>query len=302
MRLLRLAALLPAIAGCAEAGGGRAPIPFTTTIVHLVMLDRHLAVPLELNGHLVEVALDTGSMRSVLTLRAAAAVGALTIAVPGTHDGRVVTVVVAGDAGPSRGTVLFVRQVRFAGAPARAALLLGFPVLPLGDSRLVGLVGADVLRDWDLDLDVASGLLLLDHRQAGRVVPPWHDITTRLAIIPAPDAGIRVPVSVDGHELVALLDTGANFSLGAGDTPAGREFAPADRRSIVLGVGGTAAAVRVHRYRDFSMGDLSFGPVTMLVGQRLGPGVDMLIGLDLLRRARFYVAYGARQLLVEEEP
>ena len=73
--------------------------------------------------------------------------------------------------------------------------------------------------------------------------------------------------------------------------PSRGSFAPAPR-----------TAIRRHRYGDLSIGGLSFGPVEIGVAQTptAVPGADMLLGLDVLRMTRIYVAYQAGELLIDE--
>ena len=297
LRLLP-AAIPLALAGCSASGGGCLP-PCTTAIVHLAEIGRVLAIPVELNGHVVEAALDTGAMQTAFVYRTAAAVRARVFA--SRRSGQPLKVMIDGEAGKVAGRLLFVDELRFAGGRAAGAVLLGVPALPFRDPRLVGLVGGDVLRSWDLDLDVGHGLLDLDRPQDGAVVmAPWRDATTRVPIEPARDAGIRFPVSLDGHPLVALLDTGATRTLVAADTAAGREATSADKAEYARGVAGIFSAVRLHHYDDLQIGDLSVGPIDAVVGEHPPLGVDMIIGVDVLRLTRFYVAYDARAVLIDD--
>ena len=132
------------------------------------------------------------------------------------------------------------------------------------------------------------------------MVPPWRDATTRVPLEPTRDAAIRFPVSLDGHRLVALLDTGANRTLVAADTAAGREASSTDKTGVTVGVAGILSVARLHHYDDLQIGDLSVGPIDALVGEHPPLGVDMIIGADVLCLTRFYVAYGARALLIDD--
>ncbi|HEY5337796.1 MAG TPA: retroviral-like aspartic protease family protein, partial [Rhizomicrobium sp.] len=95
---------------------------------------------------------------------------------------------------------------------------LKFPVDPTRfseDPRMAGLLGADLLRHYDVDLDIANHKLNLftqDHCP-GKVIY-WP--ASAVAVVPfhiAQSGHIVLPVELDGQSVDAILDTGAGYSI-----------------------------------------------------------------------------------------
>lgn len=288
------------LAGC--AGGGTCPAPCTVAVAHLAVLDHHLAIPLEADGHVVEAALDTGAAQSVLTKDATIALDARVMHNYNDSAVMMAPVIAAGFGGATTGEFLTVGDLRLAGGHLRDASFIGLPSFRFHDPRLNGLVGGDLLQNWDLDIDAGRSVLNLDLPQQTAPVPPWHDGTTRVPLDRQDATLIRIPVVLDGHKLEAIVDTGAPRSVVSGDTAAGAEAGGSDAIGHGSGIAGITTAIRRHRFADLSIGGLSFGPVEMGVSATPDavPGADMLIGLDVLRMTRVYVAYQARELLIDE--
>ncbi len=292
-------AALAALAGCA-GGAGSCRAPCTSAVVRLGVVDRHLAVPIEAEGQLVEVMLDTGAFHTTMTEAAAATLGAKVVRDLGDPITLYSPLVLSGVGGDTNAELLTVHDLVFAGVHVRDQQLLAVPKLHFHDPHIGGLAGGDLLQNWDLDLDVGRGVLNLDLPQAGSPVPPWTGATTRVPFTRRHDTLIRVEVMLDGHRLEALVDTGAPTSLVQADTAAGREVAAGDLVGDVGGIAGRTTQVQVHHFADLSIGGLSFGPIVARVGSDVAPDVDMVIGLDVLRMARVYVAYNAGELLIDE--
>ncbi len=109
-------------------------------------------------------------------------------------------------------------------------------------------------------------------------------------------------MSLDGHELQAIVDTGAPRTYVAAGAIPGLVPAANERQGVVHGISGVRTQVRLHRFTDLSIGGLSFGPVEAEVGEgETGmDDADVVLGLDVLSFTRFYVAYQAHTLLIDE--
>ena len=77
-------------------------------------------------------------------------------------------------------------------------------------SAVGGLIGADILSRFDLDLDIRNRRLDLWHvTDCSEVTPRWSGDWASAAMQVAPSHHISVPVEVDGAKLDLLVDTGA---------------------------------------------------------------------------------------------
>ena len=287
------------LSGCA-AGSGSCQAPCTSAVVHLALVGGHLAVPMESQGKLVEVALDTGAFHTSVTEAAAAKLDARVVRDMGDPGKLDAQVSMSGVGGDTNAEILTVPDLLLAGVHIRDQQLIALPSLRFHDPRIEGLVGGDMLQNWDLDLDVGRGLLNLDLPQRNPPTPPWHGATTTVPFVAEHGTLIRIPVTLDGHPIEAEIDTGSPPNLVEAGTAAGREVAPDDRIAHARGIAGRLTDVRVHHFGDLSIGGLSFGPIDAAVGSGVVPDGDMIIGLDVLRMARIYVAYSAGVVLIDE--
>ncbi len=172
-----------------------------------------------------------------------------------------------------------------------------------------GLLGADFLAAYDIDLDFPEHKAIL-FKTAGDCARPsaalGGDLYTVPMVSPSGSADPRphVRVSIAGKTLIAVLDTGAPVSL---------LFRDAARRIGVLpsalaaglhfrarGVGsGTTAAVR-HVLAPVEVGDLTVSNLAAAIVDQAAPAdADMLLGLDFLFRVHTWLSFSSRSLILQ---
>ncbi len=168
-----------------------------------------------------------------------------------------------------------------------------------------GILGADVLSRYDLDIDLAAGTLAL-YAVAG-CTGRFIDWPTATAAIPLQrffqDQLKTAPVTVDGQPLSALVDTGATQSVLFG--PAMKRLGQASRANPAdgrgYGIGATGAqrvSVRLHRFASLRLGDTTI-PDPLLAIARTSPlNLDMILGLDVLGGRHFWLSYATSQLFL----
>lgn len=254
-----------------------------------------LTVPVGINGQWVSMLVDTGAERSLITEDTAAR-----LKLP--RDPRFMT---------RAGGVGGVTQS--ADAPIDSFVLGGvdFPIRRLPVNRLGpgipfdGLLGADILLAFDLDIDVEGGLLSLYRvRRCPVADPPWKEHAVPIPGITARRDRLMVPIEVDGVEGVALLDTGAQTSaLGAslarrlGLTEQTLAGSPA---AAIRGVGPGTMQARIHRFRHLRVGPVVGTNVALpVLPIDIGFG-DALIGQDFLRGRRVWVSFPTRRLFISQ--
>ena len=77
-----------------------------------------------------------------------------------------------------------------------------------------GLLGADILLAFDLDIDVPDGkLTLYRSRLCPNVQPPWHEPWIEITGVRARKDRLLLPFELDGVQGEALLDTGAQGNV-----------------------------------------------------------------------------------------
>jgi hypothetical protein len=194
------------------------------------------------------------------------------------------------------------------------------------DPTIAGILGPDVLRNYDVDIDFGArkfNLISQDHCD-GKVIY-WQADAVAVVPMTVMDTGhIQFEVKVDGHDVTAMLDTGADVSVmtlptaqsvfgivpGSADTPKTGTLPGKSNASIYEhtfksltfeGIGVTNAKVAL--IPDLMRGvnlqnatpDISTRIVSPTANKR---AQSMLIGMDILRHFHIYIAYKERKLYI----
>jgi len=263
----------------------RGAVPFT--VASLILVEARI------NGGRATLVLDTGAERSILGPDAAKRLG-----VTSRYDfdrslSGIGNTIRTGDA---RLQSLTVGEVAF----SDPRILVG-PIGPMGAD---GLLGADLLGEFDLDLDgPGRQLTFYDRVQCASLRPPWPGRFVTLETTRSLDRHPFFPVTIDGHELSATIDTGAQrtamsaaFAARAGVSVAALASDPV---AVTRGVGGETLRAAIHQFRTFSIGGDAFrGPVLVVPGIALPRESGIVIGLDYLLPRRMWLSYGSRRIFI----
>lgn len=206
----------------------------------------------------------------------------------------------------------------------KVTFMLGTSYLDdFGDPRAAGLLGADIFRKFDISIDYGAhtfAMLNQDHCD-GQVVY-WPE--RPLAVIPfrlVNGADIILSVTLDGHELDALLDTGAYRStleksraegrygliLGSADTPVKGTMSETDKSPYWS-----------HRFKTLSLAGLEVNnPEIDIIPDKISAKINtwstgslldqeahgikqppMLLGMNVLKHLHLYIAYKEKKLYI----
>ena len=254
-----------------------------------------LSVPARMGGVPMRLMLDTGSDAGLITPPAARAlglVGTARVRLEGADDGSSALPVV--HAGTISLGALILRDVRLPVGALPAAPVLSPPV--------VGFLGGDVLSGFDLDIDVPHdrlGLWRVRPDSLACAPPPAWQGAFRTVALQAHGDRLSLMVSLDGHRLIALLDTGARSRLVSAAVAkrlgvAARTLA-AEPGGVASGVGLSAQSYHWHRFQKLVIdGEVERRPV--LTVAPLPGRFDMLLGTDWLARREVWVSYATRQM------
>ncbi len=194
------------------------------------------------------------------------------------------------------------------------------------DPTIAGILGPDVLRNYDVDIDFGArkfNLISQDHCE-GKVIY-WQADAVAVVPMTVMDTGhIQFQVNVDGHDVTAMLDTGADVSVmtlptaqsvfgivpGSADTPKTGAL-PGKPNALTYehvfksltfeGIGVTNAKVAL--IPDLVRG-VNLQNATPEIGTRIvSPTANerpqaMLIGMDILHHFHIYIAYKERKLYI----
>ena len=258
-----------------------------------------LSVPATIAGHPVRLMIDTGSDAGLITPQAVGGLGLPSD--PNAH------VRLLGTGGTGRSTAI--AQVR---GLTIGSLALGDVLMPVGplpaapqlDPPVAGFLGGDVLSQFDLEIDIRRSTLALYRVSLPSLAcagpPAWKP---PFQAIPLAMHGVRLSLTVtlDGHRISALLDTGARSrilsraaALRIGVSP---DRLAADPGGITSGVDMREQVYSWHRFHRLTIGDEVIHSPVLTVAPLYEP-FDMLLGTDWLAQRQVWISYAGRQVFL----
>ncbi len=303
-RLLALLAL-GLLAACGEPLPTRPPEavgcavePLAEVPVSMQRNEPHVAA--EINDWPVNLVLDTGAQHTMISAGVASRIQLRR----GTAGGTMQALGGTAPSWPARARVFSFGGVALRDQPLRVSPVeLPRPAGQIPD----GLLGADVLSNYDIDFDFANNRLTLHRaRNCPDGGPGWNFPYVTLTMITAPPGRIMVPAELDGVPFGAVIDTGAEMTAIARTIAlrTGRSEAELDAGPAVTITGASDAKVigRRTQFRAIRIGRLlANAPVLVVVPlpQNVASGI---LGMDFLRGRRVWVSYASQKVFVGIPP
>ena len=162
---------------------------------------------------------------------------------------------------------------------------------------LGGIIGADVLDGYDLELAVPDKKVRFWKRQGACTAAdlPWQGARNTIPAEITEGGRILLTVQVNDRPVSALLDSGASRSLMLSDTASrlgvGAAELAGDDQTLARGVDGGAIGVRNHSFGSLQVGADRLPSPTIGVADFQLNAADMLLGLDYLQTRRVWVSY-----------
>ena len=304
--MTRAVLLLLALFGFAACVGGPATPPAygTCPLVPLaeMPLDERgnlLFVQAKINGADATLLVDTGAERTLLT---EAAVERLRLPRDLHHATRTYGIgspTATWDARLPNGIVLGTANL-----PVDTVTVGRFGINEVAGGSADGLLGADILLGFDIDLDVPGRRMTLYQARRGcpDAVPPWNERWLRVNGVSTRRDRLLVPFELDGVAGMAVLDTGAQFSsisqAMAERTGLVEEAMATDRTVMARGAAPDQVAVRIHRFREFRVGPAVLHAPALPVVPGVGGMGDALVGGDFLRGRRAWLSFPTQRVFV----
>jgi predicted aspartyl protease len=255
-------------------------------------------VTLNINGTAAHLMLDTGAEQTTLTETAARRLGLIADFDHAQTMRGVGGSLPAGQVKPELVT-----------GGGRALPGISFAVvqvtLPKVDHEAVdGLLGADVLGAYDLDINLGHHLILLyDPPNCAVPTLPWRRAYSEVMGKLSSHRHLSFPITLDGQDLTAFIDTGAQISLvdEAASGRLGVTDAALDKDTPLpmQGVSTQVVTARQHKFARLGFGgDVVLAPRMGITPLRLDDA-DLLMGTDMLMRQRIWLSYAAHRIYVQ---
>lgn len=291
-----------AVTGALSHAQGACRIERRTEVAVQLVQDRPL-VELAVNGRPATFLLDTGAERTVF---ADMAVRELDIArdtwVSSSVRGVGGVIEMTANAVPRSFTLGGVALRRRGVNPTLSFVVAPLPWHELGGRTISGLLGADYLSTFDLDLDLSRRrLTLYDTADCAHAPIPWGPANVSIALRRPRPYVLLAPVAIDGRTLLAQIDTGASVSLVSRKGAARLGIAPEMQGppQSARGIGPQALPLRSRVFETVQLGPATYRDMMLVFGAPAGGfAFDMLLGMDLLRGQHVFISYATDRLLV----
>lgn len=282
---------------CAADAPKPCPLQEAVSLDMTTEADGSVSVPVMLNGKPFKMGLDTGSGYSSIKYETAAQLGLpLAFTLGGTFMNNINA-----------------NQMANLDSLALGKLVTPWPVLVTPNFILpweAGLLGQDVMRSFDVEIDFyRSKLNLFLHNTCTTDAAYW---THAVAVVPFEvnnDQHIVVEAMLDGKEVNAVLDTGADSSTMSLDN-AQDTFDIRDNDSRLKTVrqehinGGEATTVSAFPFSTLSFEGVTIAnpQIDLIPKKSFGNErhVDVVLGLNVLRRLHMYIDYPENKIYLTD--
>jgi predicted aspartyl protease len=249
------------------------------------------------NGLPVVLLLDTGAERTVLTPAVAERIGAQPPRIEFQRGLR-------GIAGALPSHEVELRSLAAGGVsmPWRRVVVASVTLTKIFSTPLDGLLGADVLSGFDIDLDLPHQRMVLYEKRSCPIGPPWTGPYTAISTGRSRGEHLFFPVQLDGRGITAIVDTGAQLTTLSTTAAAAlgvTEAVLARDRSITT-QGATAERLNshIHRFSQLQVGTEIIPNPEFVVADVKLRGADIALGADFLNSRRIWLSYGSLQVFL----
>jgi clan AA aspartic protease (TIGR02281 family) len=289
-------ALLSAAGYAADRGGMCGAVRLGETTV--ATLRNAPIVTLFANGAALTLLLDTGAQTTVLTPAVAQRIGAQ-------HPRIEFQRQMIGIAGSVQTSEAELRNFSIGGVaiPWHRVRVAQLYVANAYSIPLDGVLGADTLSSFDVDLDLRGHRMALYQRQeCAGAAPAWTEPYDKIAVSRSLGGHLFFPVQLDGRSIAAFIDTGAQLTVlsikAASALGVSNAVLARDRAMLVHGAAAEQLSAHVHRFTQLVIGTEVIRNIEIAVTDVRLSDADLVLGVDFLKSQRMWMSYGSQQIFL----
>ena len=293
-------ALASALGGVAVAADSRGAGCGTGRIGEITVATLRNApiVTLVANGAPLTLLLDIGAEWTILTPAAAKRVGAQTPRIEFQRQ-------IRGLAGSLATNEVELRSFTAGevAIPWRRVRVASVNMPSVFSGPLDGVLGADTLSSFDIDLDLPHHRMVFYGKQScPSAAPAWAEPYTTISARRSFSNHLSFPVQLDGRQIDTFIDTGAQLSvlsskaaLALGVTEAALAR---DRATVTLGAAAERLNSHLHRFSRMEVGGEVIHSPALIVADVSLRDADLILGVDFLSSRRIWLSYGSQQIFL----
>jgi predicted aspartyl protease len=162
-----------------------------------------------------------------------------------------------------------------------------------------GLLGADILSRFDVDLDLPHDYVRLYDNPACSPAQVWHQPYTAIAANRSLHDRLFFKALLDGQPIAAVFDTGARRSVldtrAAGVAAGAGRMVDAGPAIALHGMGGNVEG-HMYRFRQLRLAGEQVADPALVVAPLDLEDADLLLGVDFLRTRRVWLSYRSHRI------
>jgi predicted aspartyl protease len=255
-------------------------------------------VTLVANGAPVTLLLDTGAEWTILTPAAAKRVGAQTPRIEFDRQ-------IRGISGSLATNEVELRSFTAGDVaiPWRRVRVASLNMPSVFSGPLDGVVGADTLSSFDVDLDLPHHRMVFYGKQScPSAAPAWAEPYSTIKARRTFSNHLSFPVQLNGHQIDTFIDTGAQLSVLSGRAALALGVTDAalarDRATVTLGAAAERLNSHLHRFSRMEVGGEVVRNPELVVADVSLKDADLVLGIDFLASRRIWLCYGSQQIFL----
>src|SRR6516165_7155493 len=255
-------------------------------------------VTLSANGMPVTLVLDTGAEGTILTPPIAQRIGAQRPRIEFQRQ-------IRGIGGTLQTSEVELRSFTVGGVaiPWRRVRVAPVNLASVFSGPLDGVLGADSLSSFDVDLDLPGHRMVLYERQTcPGALPAWTQPYARINAGRSMGGHLFFPVQLDGRRTDAFVDTGSQFTVLSTRAALALGVSAAvlarDRVATVRGAAAEQLAAHVDRFAQLEIAAETIRNPEIIVTDVMLRDADLVLGIDFLRPRRIWFSYGSQQIFI----